>query len=114
MVIDFRGVTFGFAAAMLVVSGVAAAPPSSGPARGPGPPGATGTAGNRSGAPAAPAGRTPEAPSGTPQAYSTLTEDAAARARMHECGHQWSSMKRTGTTGVMTWKEFSATCLVVR
>ncbi len=40
--------------------------------------------------------------------------DVAARSRMHECGHQWSTIKKAGNAGSRTWKEFSATCLVVR
>jgi pyruvate/2-oxoglutarate dehydrogenase complex dihydrolipoamide acyltransferase (E2) component len=35
----------------------------------------------------------------------------AARTRMRECGHQWSSMKKSGAAGGMTWKEFSQGCL---
>lgn len=42
-----------------------------------------------------------------------VSQDAAARSRMHECGHQWSSMKKAGTVGVLTWKEFSAGCLAL-
>ncbi len=44
---------------------------------------------------------------------SQVSQDAPARSRMHECGHQWSAMKKAGTVGTLTWKEFSATCLVV-
>jgi hypothetical protein len=33
---------------------------------------------------------------------------------MHECGHQWSAMKKAGRTAGMTWKQFSVTCLVVK
>jgi hypothetical protein len=35
----------------------------------------------------------------------------AARTRMHECGHQWSSLKKTGAAAGLTWKEFSQGCL---
>jgi hypothetical protein len=48
-----------------------------------------------------------------PSAQPQVSQDAAARARMHECAHQWSSIKKAGNAGATTWKEFSATCLVV-
>ena len=35
----------------------------------------------------------------------------AARSRMRECGHQWSTMKKNGTASGMTWKDFSQGCL---
>jgi hypothetical protein len=35
----------------------------------------------------------------------------AARSRMRECGHQWSSMKKNGAASGMTWKDFSQGCL---
>lgn len=35
----------------------------------------------------------------------------AARTRMRECGHQWSSMKKSGAAAGLTWKEFSQGCL---
>jgi hypothetical protein len=35
----------------------------------------------------------------------------AARSRMRECGHQWSTMKRNGQANGMTWKDFSMSCL---
>ena len=35
----------------------------------------------------------------------------AARSRMRECGHQWSSMKKSGAANGMTWKDFSQGCL---
>ena len=42
-----------------------------------------------------------------------VSRNVVARARMLECGHQWSNMKRAGTaTG--TWKEFSRGCLAQR
>ena len=42
-----------------------------------------------------------------------ISRSVAARARMLECGHQWSAMKKAGTaTG--TWKEFSRGCLAQR
>lgn len=44
------------------------------------------------------------------------TDDAsasrnAARTRMRECGHQWSTMKKSGAATGMTWKDFSQGCL---
>ncbi|WP_131117336.1 hypothetical protein [Lichenihabitans psoromatis] len=53
--------------------------------------------------------RAPAAPTGA-----VAPQDAAARARMHECGHQWSTIKKAGNAGSMTWKEFSSTCLIVK
>jgi hypothetical protein len=41
------------------------------------------------------------------------SRNVAARARMLECGHQWSSMKRAGTAAG-TWKEFSRGCLALK
>ncbi len=100
------------AGVMMVAASVAAA--AAGPA---GAGHATGPASEASG----PGGR-PGTPSlgqasrqpGPPPAVSTSPQDAAARSRMHECGHQWANIKRAGNAGVMTWKEFSATCLVTR
>ena len=66
----------------------------------------------RAGTPAAPNPGQPsrsEATASTPAPQ--VSQDAAARTRMHECGHQWSSLKKAGNTGTLTWKEFSATCL---
>ncbi len=39
------------------------------------------------------------------------SRNVAARARMLECGHQWSNMKRAGTAAGGTWKDFSRGCL---
>lgn len=44
------------------------------------------------------------------------TDDAsasrnAARTRMRECGHQWSTMKKSGAATGLTWKDFSQSCL---
>lgn len=110
MLSNSRDVALVCAAVVLSVSGAAAAPPSPPGNRGGGP------APARSGPPPQPGSTPPAMPQPTtyPQPPSTVSADAAARARMHECGHQWSSMKRAGTTGLMTWKEFSSTCLVVR
>ncbi len=89
-------------------SGVRAAPAAPGgksgaPGPGPGP-----SAGPTSAGRASNAGE-----GGTDVAQPQISQDAAARARMHECAHQWSSIKKAGNAGVTTWKEFSATCLVV-
>ena len=47
-------------------------------------------------------------PSGTTDTGQTRN---AARSRMRECGHQWSSMKKNGSAAGMTWKDFSQGCL---
>ncbi len=54
--------------------------------------------------------RTPGAQTPDPDAGS---RNVVARARMLECGHQWSNMKRTGTASG-TWKDFSRGCLAQR
>ncbi len=41
------------------------------------------------------------------------SRNVVARARMLECGHQWSNMKRAGTASG-TWKDFSRGCLAQR
>ena len=41
------------------------------------------------------------------------SRSVAARARMNECGHQWSNMKHAGTAAG-TWKDFSRGCLAQR
>jgi hypothetical protein len=91
--------------AMITIAGAAAAagpaapsgkgPPPAGPKTAPG--GPSESRGDAKAVPAAP----------------QISQDAAARARMHECAHQWAAIKKAGTAGVTTWKEFSATCLVV-
>jgi len=53
-------------------------------------------------------GGLPHAPSGPLD--ETATRSAAARARMLECGHQWSAMKKAGTASG-TWRDFSKVCL---
>ncbi|MDX7953381.1 hypothetical protein P7D22_19640 [Lichenihabitans sp. Uapishka_5] len=54
---------------------------------------------------AIPASHDGAAPSDTTQTRN------AARSRMRECGHQWSSMKKTGAAAGMTWKDYSQGCL---
>lgn len=53
----------------------------------------------------------------SPAAQSTESDagsrNVVARARMLECGHQWSNMKRAGTASG-TWKDFSRGCLAQR
>lgn len=41
------------------------------------------------------------------------SRNVVARARMLECGHQWSSQKKNGTASG-TWKDFSRGCLAQR
>ena len=41
------------------------------------------------------------------------SSNVVARARMLECGHQWSNLKRAGTASG-TWKDFSRGCLAQR
>ena len=62
------------------------------------------------------------APASTPHASTAGAQSAdpdvgsrnvVARARMLECGHQWSNMKRAGTASG-TWKDFSRGCLAGR
>lgn len=48
--------------------------------------------------------------SSAPADADPLSRNVAARARMLECGHQWSTMKRAGTASG-TWKDFSRVCL---
>ena len=93
-------------AAVMVLTGVLATAPD-GEA-------ANATAPAARSAPPAPAGPSPTTGSGNNNyAAPQVSQDAAARARMHECAHQWSAIKKAGNAGVTTWKEFSATCLVV-
>lgn len=98
------GLSLSVPIALLAAVPAIAAPPGPGP--GPGAPA-------RSAAP--PAAANPGQPSRSEATASTpapqVSQDAAARTRMHECGHQWSSLKKAGNTGTLTWKEFSATCL---
>jgi len=51
-------------------------------------------------------------PAASPE-IDSASRNVAARARMLECGHQWSSMKRAGTAAG-TWKEFSRGCLALK
>ena len=61
-------------------------------------------------------GQSPSRPEGMVQTLPASQEvdagsrNVAARARMLECGHQWSNMKRAGTAAG-TWKDFSRGCL---
>ena len=57
-----------------------------------------------------PAPRAQPPKSAPPAPDDLMTRNAAARTRMLECGHQWSSMKRAGTAAG-TWKDFSKVCL---
>ena len=74
-------------------------------------------AGKGPSAPSATSGRGPttdgRSDTGSASPAPQISQDAAARARMHECAHQWSAIKKAGNAGATTWKEFSATCLVV-
>ena len=62
-------------------------------------------------------GQAPSRPEPAPQRSPPAQEvdagsrNVAARARMLECGHQWSNMKRAGTAAGGTWKDFSRGCL---
>lgn len=38
------------------------------------------------------------------------TRSVATRARMSECAHQWSNLKRAGTASGI-WRDFARTCL---
>lgn len=53
------------------------------------------------------------APGVQPADADLASRNVVARARMLECGHQWSNMKRAGTASG-TWKEFSRGCLAQR
>lgn len=101
----------GVAVTLACLQAAAAAPPAAAPAAHAAPPAAPAPP------PAArPAGANAGSDTGNASARDAgplVSQDAAARARMHECGHQWSSIKKAGNAGTMTWKEFSATCLVV-
>jgi hypothetical protein len=53
------------------------------------------------------------APGVQPADPDPASRNVVARARMLECGHQWSNMKRAGTASG-TWKDFSRGCLAQR
>jgi hypothetical protein len=106
--VRFGGFALVLAAALTTGSLVQAAPPSA-PAKSANPAATPSTTPPAAARPADPS--TTHAGSSAP---ATTSPDAAARARMHECGHQWSTIKKAGNAGTMTWKEFSATCLVSR
>ena len=100
-----RPMAWRFGAVLPLALGLLAAVPARAaqPAPGPGP------AAARPAAPPAPGASPPSRSEGPPPPQ--VSQDAAARTRMHECGHQWSALKKSGNTGTLTWKEFSATCL---
>ncbi len=65
-----------------------------------------------------PASRSPDDATqraGSPQGVDSdsSARNVVARARMLECGHQWSTLKKNGTASG-TWKEFSRGCLAQR
>lgn len=91
----------------------AAAPAASAKSAGPSPGNAAASGGNAESSAPHNSGGTP-ANHAEGQAPAAVDQDVAARSRMHECGHQWSAIKKAGNAGSRTWKEFSATCLVVR
>jgi hypothetical protein len=53
-----------------------------------------------------------------PEPSSTIYPDhgpslpAASRARMHQCGVEWQSMKASGAAADQTWRAFAQACLV--
>ena len=67
----------------------------------------------RAAGPSAPPSRPESAVQRSPasQEIDAGSRNVAARARMLECGHQWSNMKRAGTAAGGTWKDFSRGCL---
>ncbi len=36
----------------------------------------------------------------------------ASRARMHQCGHEWETMKASGAASDQTWRAFAQACLI--
>ena len=69
----------------------------------------------QAGTPKVPTASSSETPA-DPNKEATVPEDTsasrnAARTRMRECGHQWSTMKKSGAASGMTWKDFSQNCL---